>query len=140
MFLGRRRRDNPEADRDCTKVKNFSRKNSAQFNFTFQDRKSDFASVVFPFGSLKRRILRFNWRPRASVRGLSFKCKATKVEMGGDLLLPGESRNLHWIAGLLIKCNSFAESPNLVQQTGPYSPSLLISCSVTDGAPFSPCR
>jgi hypothetical protein len=33
--------------------------------------------------------------------------------------------------GFLIKCNSFAESPNLVQQTGPYSASLLISCSVT---------
>ena len=42
-----------------------------------------------------------------------------------------KSRNVHRIAGLLIKCNSFAESPNLVQQTGPYSPSLLISCSVT---------
>ena len=42
-----------------------------------------------------------------------------------------KSRNLHRITGLLIKCNSFALSPNLVQQTGPYSPSLLISCSVT---------
>jgi hypothetical protein len=42
-----------------------------------------------------------------------------------------KSRNVHRIAGLPIKCNSFAESPNLVQQTGPYSPSLLISCSVT---------
>jgi hypothetical protein len=42
-----------------------------------------------------------------------------------------KSRNVHRIAGLLIKCNLFAESPNLVQQTGPYSPSLLISCSVT---------
>jgi hypothetical protein len=42
-----------------------------------------------------------------------------------------KSRNVHRIAGLLIRCNSFAESSNLVQQTGPYSPSLLISCSVT---------
>jgi hypothetical protein len=40
-------------------------------------------------------------------------------------------RNLRRSADLLIKCNSFAVSPNLVQQTGLYSPSLLISCSVT---------
>jgi hypothetical protein len=51
--------------------------------------------------------------------------------MGGDLLLREKSRNVRRIAGLLIKCNSVAESPNLVQQTGPYSASLLISCSVT---------
>ena len=44
-------------------------------------------------------------------------------------------RNLHRTTGLLIKCNSFALSPNLVQQTGPYSPSLLISCSVTTAYP-----
>jgi hypothetical protein len=57
--------------------------------------------------------------------------KATQLAMGGDLLLREKSRNVHRIAGLLIKCNSFAESPNLVQQTGPSSASLLISCSVT---------
>jgi len=57
--------------------------------------------------------------------------KATQLATGGDLLLREKSRNVHRIAGLLIKCNSFAESPNLVQQTGPYSPSLLISYSVT---------
>ena len=57
--------------------------------------------------------------------------KATQLATGGDVLLREKSRNVHRIAGLLIKCNSFAESPNLVQQTGPYSPSLLISCSVT---------
>jgi hypothetical protein len=32
-----------------------------------------------------------------------------------------KSCNVHWIVGLLIKCNSFAESPDLVQQTGPNS-------------------
>ena len=60
--------------------------------------------------------------------------KATQLATGGDLLLREKSRNVHRIAGLLIKCNSFAESLNLVQQTGPYSPSLLISCSVTPPA------
>ena len=59
--------------------------------------------------------------------------KATQMATGVDLLLPGQISQVHRIAGLLIKCNSFAESPNLVQQTGPYSPSLLISCSVTVG-------
>ena len=45
---------------------------------------------------------------------------------------------MYRIGRLLIKCNSFAESPNLVQQTGLYSPSLLISCSVTPPPPFPP--
>ena len=75
--------------------------------------------------------MRFNRRLRASVRGLPFKCKATKLAMGGDYFFQEKSRNLHRITGLLIKRNSFALSPNLAQQTGPYSPSLLISCSVT---------
>ena len=60
--------------------------------------------------------------------------KATQLAMGGIYFFQEKSRNVHRIAGLLIKCNSFAESPNLVQQTGPYSPSLLISCSVTSMA------
>jgi hypothetical protein len=49
----------------------------------------------------------------------------------GNLLLPREISQFKCDCGSPIKCNSFAESPNLVQQTGPYSPSLLISCSVT---------
>jgi hypothetical protein len=60
--------------------------------------------------------------------------KATQLAMGGIYFFQKESRNVHRIVGLLIKCNWFAESRNLVQQTGPYSPSLLISCSVTPGA------
>jgi hypothetical protein len=57
--------------------------------------------------------------------------KATQLALGGIYFSQEKSRNVHRIARLLIKCNSFAESPNLVQQTGLYSPSLLISCSVT---------
>ena len=38
--------------------------------------------------------------------------KATQFAMGGYLLFPGESRNESMIAGLLIKCNSCAESLN----------------------------
>ena len=57
--------------------------------------------------------------------------KATRLAPGGICLFQGKSRNVHWIGRLPIKCNSFAESPNLVQQTGQYSPSLLIACSVT---------
>ena len=49
--------------------------------------------------------------------------KATQLATGGDLLLREKSRNVHSIGRLLIKCNSFAESPNLVQHTGPYSAS-----------------
>ena len=64
--------------------------------------------------------------------------KATQL-VGGIYFFQGKSRNVHRIGRLLIKCNSFAESPNLVQQTGLYSPSLLISCSMTDVvAEFSP--
>jgi len=37
--------------------------------------------------------------------------KATQLATGGDLLLREKSRNVHRIAGLLIKCNSVAESP-----------------------------
>jgi hypothetical protein len=48
-----------------------------------------------------------------------------------------KSLNLDKMTGLLIKCNSFALSPNLVQQTGRYSPSLLVSCSVLV---FQGCR
>ena len=57
--------------------------------------------------------------------------KATQLALGGIYFFQGKSRNIHRIGRLLIKCNWFAESPNLVQQTGLYSPSLLISCSVT---------
>jgi hypothetical protein len=57
--------------------------------------------------------------------------KLQNWQWAGIYFFQEKSRNVHRIAGLLIKCNSFAESPNLVQQTGPYSPSLLISCSVT---------
>jgi hypothetical protein len=57
--------------------------------------------------------------------------KATQLVLGGIYFFQEKSRNVHRIARFLIKCNSFAESPNLVQQTGLYSPSLLISCSVT---------
>jgi hypothetical protein len=53
------------------------------------------------------------------------------IALGGIYFFQGRSGNVHRIGRLLIKCNSFAESPNLVQQTGLYSPSLLISCSVT---------
>ena len=57
--------------------------------------------------------------------------KLQNWQWAGIYFFQEKSRNVHRIAGLLIECNSFAESPNLVQQTGPYSPSLLISCSVT---------
>ena len=57
--------------------------------------------------------------------------KLQNWQWAGIYFFQEKYRNVHRIAGLLIKCNSFAESPNLVQQTGPYSPSLLISCSVT---------
>jgi hypothetical protein len=57
--------------------------------------------------------------------------KVQNWQWAGIYFFQEKSRNVHRIAGLLIKCNSFAESPNLVQQTDPYSPSLLISCSVT---------
>jgi hypothetical protein len=60
--------------------------------------------------------------------------KATQLALGGIYFFQEKSRNVHKIAGLLIKCNSLAESPNLVQQTGLYSPSFLISCSVTSMA------
>jgi hypothetical protein len=63
-----------------------------------------------------RRLLRFNRRLRASVRGLPFKCKSDTIH-NRHLLLTGEFRNVPMIAGLLIKYNSCAESPNLVQQT-----------------------
>ncbi len=43
------------------------------------------------------------------------------------------SRNLHRSAGLLIKCNSFAEYPKFSATNRSYSPSLLISRSVTTG-------
>ena len=59
------------------------------------------ASVV-----LRGRLLRFNRRLRASVRGLPFKCKATKVAMAGDLLLPGE----------ISQCTQDCRSPNFVQR------------------------
>jgi len=59
--------------------------------------------------------------------------KLQNWQWAGIYFFQGKSRNVHRIAGLLIKCNSFAESPNLVQETGLYSPSLLISCSVTIG-------
>ena len=59
--------------------------------------------------------------------------KLQNWQWAGIYFFQEKYRNVHRIAGLLIKCNSFAESPNLVQQTGPYSPSLLISCSVTGG-------
>ena len=49
--------------------------------------------------------MRFNGRLRACVRGLPFKCKATKLAMGGDLLLPGE---ISQFTGL--------RSPNFVQR------------------------
>jgi hypothetical protein len=60
--------------------------------------------------------------------------KLQNWQWAGIYFFQEKSRNVHRIAGLLIKCNSFAESPNLVQQTGPYSPSLLTSCSVTKAA------
>jgi hypothetical protein len=77
--------------------------------------------------------LRFNRRLRASVRGLPFKCKTDTIALGGIYFFQGKPGNVHRIGRRLIKCNSFAESPNLVQQTGLYSPSLLISRSVTAG-------
>jgi hypothetical protein len=60
----------------------------------------------------------------------------------GIYFVQEKSRNLHRIAGLLIKCNAFALSPNLVQQTGPCSPSLPILCSVTKAPEvwWSECR
>jgi hypothetical protein len=61
--------------------------------------------------------------------------KLQNWQWAGIYFFQEKSRNVHRIAGLLIKCNLFAESPNLVQQTGPYSPSLLISCSVTGNVP-----
>jgi hypothetical protein len=61
--------------------------------------------------------------------------KATQLAMGGIYFFHEKSCNVHRIVGLLIKCNWFAESPNLMQQTGPCSPSLLISCSVTAAQP-----
>jgi hypothetical protein len=57
--------------------------------------------------------------------------KSDTVGIGRIYFFKEKSRNVHRIAGLLNKCNSFAESPNLVQETGLYSPSLLFSCSVT---------
>ena len=76
--------------------------------------------------------MRFNRRLRASVRGLPFKCKSDTTGDGRELTSSrGKSGNVHRIGCLLIKCTLFAESPHLVQQTGLYSPSLLISCSVT---------
>ena len=62
--------------------------------------------------------------------------KPQNWQWAGIYFFQEKYRNVHRIAGLLIKCNSFAESPNLVQQTGPYSPSLLISCSVTPSDGF----
>jgi hypothetical protein len=59
--------------------------------------------------------------------------KATQLALGRIDLFQEKSRNLNIFAGLLISCIRCAESPNLVQQTGLYSPSLLISCSVTLG-------
>jgi hypothetical protein len=57
--------------------------------------------------------------------------KRHNCTVGGIYFFQGKSGNVHRIGRLLVKCNSFAQSPNLVQQTGLYSPSLLISCSVT---------
>jgi hypothetical protein len=57
---------------------------------------------------LKRRLLRFDRRLRVSVRALPFKCKTAKLPIGGDYFFQEKSRNLHRIAGLLIKCNAFA--------------------------------
>jgi hypothetical protein len=59
--------------------------------------------------------------------------KANTIALGGIYFFQVKSGNVHRIGRLLIKCNSFAESPHLVQQTGLYSRSLLISCSVTNG-------
>jgi hypothetical protein len=57
--------------------------------------------------------------------------KATQLHWAEFTSSMGNLAMLHRNGRLLIKCNSFAESPNLVQQTGLYPPSLLISCSVT---------
>jgi hypothetical protein len=62
-----------------------------------------------------------------------FNAKLQNWQWAGIYFFQEKSRNVYRIVGLLIKCNSFAESPNLVQQTVPHSPSLLISCSVTPG-------
>jgi hypothetical protein len=57
--------------------------------------------------------------------------KLQNWQRAGIYFFQEKARNVHRIASLLVKYNLFAKSPNLVQQTGQYSPSLLISCSVT---------
>jgi hypothetical protein len=42
--------------------------------------------------------------------------KLQNWQWAGIYFFQEKSRNVHRIAGLLIKCNSFAESPNLVQR------------------------